>query len=300
MTIRIMRYPIRRRSERIAARRCRSAIRRWRRIRRSSANLSSTSPRSSTRTKPVDATIGARTKQFNDVVVAFPPANAGLVTVTNTPDGTPVVAGNALGFTIAIANSSGGAAVNGTLQDPLPAGTGVSWSISPAYAGPGTCAINGAVGAQELDCTFGSIAVNTSFTIHVVSASSSAGTYTDAASVTVTNQQVLSIGTITVHACHNRHRVLCGFNPVAVRHRRNKFHNSFRNGCWRQYLRCGGRDGIRSRSTVSPSPLPSARMERSAKRFRRLRFRFRQRRTSSRIAIRATRIFLPPRIAARP
>jgi YVTN family beta-propeller protein len=149
-------------------------------------------------TKPVDATIGARTKQFNDVVVAFPPANAGLVTVTNTPDGTPVVAGNALGFTIAIANNSGGAAVNGTLQDPLPAGTGVSWSISPAYAGPGTCAINGAVGAQELDCTFGSIAVNTSFTIHVVSASSSAGTYSDAASVTVTNQQVLSIGTITV------------------------------------------------------------------------------------------------------
>ena len=87
-------------------------------------------------TKPVDATIGARTKQFNDVVVAFPPANAGLVTVTNTPDASSVTAGNPIGFTVAIANSSGGAAANGAVKDPLPAGTGVSWSISPTYSGP--------------------------------------------------------------------------------------------------------------------------------------------------------------------
>jgi uncharacterized repeat protein (TIGR01451 family) len=164
-------------------------------------------------TKPVDATIGARTKQFNDVVVAFPPANAGLVTVTNTPDASSVTAGNPIGFTVAIANSSGGAAANGAVKDPLPAGTGVSWSISPTYSGPGTCAINGAVGAQELDCTLGSIAVNTSFTIHVVSASSSAGTFTNAAAVTVTNQQVLSIGTIMVTPATIVTAVFSGLTP---------------------------------------------------------------------------------------
>jgi uncharacterized repeat protein (TIGR01451 family) len=121
-----------------------------------------------------------------------------LVTVTNTPDSATVVAGNPIGFTVAIANNSGGTAVNASLKDPLPAGTGSSWSISPAYTGPGTCTINGAAGAQELDCTFGNIAVNTNFIVHLLSATSSIGTFTNAASVTVTNQQVLSIGTVTV------------------------------------------------------------------------------------------------------
>ena len=36
--------------------------------------------------KKVDAGIGGKTKVFSDAVVAIPPATAGFVTVTSTPD----------------------------------------------------------------------------------------------------------------------------------------------------------------------------------------------------------------------
>ncbi len=148
--------------------------------------------------KKVDAGIGGKTKVFNDVVVAIPPATAGFVTVTSTPDAATVTAGSPIGFTIAIVNSSAATANAATLSDPLPAGTNVNWSISPAYAGPGTCAITGAVGAQVLSCSFGNVAPSASFSVHVSSASSSAGNYISAGSVTASNQQVLSIANITV------------------------------------------------------------------------------------------------------
>ena len=107
--------------------------------------------------KKVDAGIGGKTKVFNDVVVAIPPANAAFVTVTSAPDAATVTAGSPIGFTITIANSSGGPASNATLNDLLPAATGLNWSISPAYSGPGTCSITGAVGNQVLNCSFGSL-----------------------------------------------------------------------------------------------------------------------------------------------
>ncbi len=150
--------------------------------------------------KKVDAAIGGKTKVFNDVVVAFPPANAGFVTVTSTPDAATVTAGNPIGFTIAIANSSAGTASNATLSDPLPAGNNINWSISPAYSGPGTCAITGAVGSQVLNCNFGNVAPGSSFSLHILSPSSSVGAITNAADITATNQQILSIASVTVQA----------------------------------------------------------------------------------------------------
>jgi len=151
-------------------------------------------------TKKVDALITGRTKQFNDVVVAFPPANVGNLTVTDAPLTTPVTAGNPIGYTITVSNSAGGAANGATLNDVLPAGTNVNWSISPAYSGPGTCAITGAVGSQVLSCNFGTISASQSFTIGLLSANSSSGNYTDTATVVVGTQQILSIGTLTVNA----------------------------------------------------------------------------------------------------
>src|SRR5208282_6900522 len=118
-------------------------------------------------TKKVDAGIGGKTKVFSDFVVAFPPANAAVVTVTTTPDSATVTAGSPIGFTITIANNSAGTASNASLSDPLPAGTGLNWSITPAYTGPGTCAITGTVGNQVLGCSFGSVAPSASFSIHV-------------------------------------------------------------------------------------------------------------------------------------
>ena len=63
-------------------------------------------------------------------------------------------------ITVTIANTSAGTATNASLSDLLPAGANVNWSISPAYTGPGTCSIGGAVGTQTLTCSFGNIAAN--------------------------------------------------------------------------------------------------------------------------------------------
>jgi uncharacterized repeat protein (TIGR01451 family) len=150
--------------------------------------------------KKVDNAVTARTKQYNDVVIAFPPANVGNLTITDVPLATPVVAGNPIGYTITVSNSAGGAVTGATLNDILPAGTNVNWTISPAYAGPGTCAITGTVGSQVLSCSFGTIAASQTFTIGLRSASSSAGIYTDGATTTIGNQQILSIASITVQA----------------------------------------------------------------------------------------------------
>jgi len=149
-------------------------------------------------TEPVDAGIGGTTKQLNDVVVAFPPNTAGQLNVTSTPDAATTNAGAPIGVTIAVSNAGPGVEDNVALNDPLPAGAGVSWSISPAYSGPGTCSIAGAVGSQVLSCSFGNLAAGASASLHITSASAGAGTYVNAATVTVNNQQFLSIATITV------------------------------------------------------------------------------------------------------
>jgi YVTN family beta-propeller protein len=149
-------------------------------------------------TEPVDAGIGGVTKQLNDVVVAFPPNTAGQLIVTSTPDAATANAGAPIGITIAVSNAGPGVEDNVALNDPLPAGTGVSWSISPAYSGPGTCSIAGSVGSQVLSCSFGNLAPGASASLHITGASAGAGTYVNAATATVNNQQFLSIATITV------------------------------------------------------------------------------------------------------
>ena len=137
---------------------------------------------------------------FSDAVVAIPPATAGFVTVTSTPDKATVRRGSPIGFTIAISNGSAATANNATLNDPLPAGARINWKINPAYGGPGTCAINGAVGSQVLSCSFGNVAVNAAFSIHLLSASSSTGNYINQSYVTAADQQVLSVVNITVQS----------------------------------------------------------------------------------------------------
>jgi YVTN family beta-propeller protein len=152
-------------------------------------------------TAPVDTGIGGRTKQFNDVVVAFP-----LVaepTLNSAADNATVSPSTPIGFTIGVSNTN--TAATGpitavTLTDPLPAGTGINWSISPAFAGPGTCAITGALGAQILNCAFGDLAAGASASVHVVSPTAPAGVYQNAATITANGQKLLTIATVTVNA----------------------------------------------------------------------------------------------------
>ena len=54
------------------------------------------------------------------------------LSITKTADAVTVDAGNTIGFTITLSNSSAagtGTATGATINDPLPGGSGVSWSI---------------------------------------------------------------------------------------------------------------------------------------------------------------------------
>ena len=111
--------------------------------------------------------------------------------VTKTPDAQTVVAGSQVGFTITVKNDGIGSADNVLLNDPLPtlAGLGISWSINPAYTGPGSCAINGAAASQTLNCPIGSLASGASTSVHVSSPTTApaGGQQIAACQITVTN-----------------------------------------------------------------------------------------------------------------
>jgi uncharacterized repeat protein (TIGR01451 family) len=109
---------------------------------------------------------GSATSQTGTCVTNNP-----AVTVLKTPDAPNVLAGNPIGFTITVRNVGVGTATGVTLTDLLPgnAGLGVVWTINPAYAGPGTCAITGAAPTQTLTCNFGDLAAGASASVHVTS-----------------------------------------------------------------------------------------------------------------------------------
>src|SRR5262249_22158011 len=84
------------------------------------------------------------------------------LTITKTADAPSVSAGDPIGFTITVGNNGAGVAKGATLDDPLPVGADINWVISPAYAGPGTCAIT----SGKLSCAFGDLAPGASVSIH--------------------------------------------------------------------------------------------------------------------------------------
>ncbi|MEO8370923.1 MAG: hypothetical protein ABI806_17200 [Candidatus Solibacter sp.] len=92
--------------------------------------------------------------------------------------GTPIPAGSPIAFTVSAINHATPSNA-ATLNAPLPAGSGINWSISPAYPGPGTCAINGAVGGQTLACDLGVLAAGAGASVRVLSGTngSSCGVY---------------------------------------------------------------------------------------------------------------------------
>jgi uncharacterized repeat protein (TIGR01451 family) len=128
------------------------------------------------------------------------------LSITKVADATPVNTGDPIGFSITVSNSGAqgtGTALGVTMSDPLPAGNGVSWSISPAYAGQGTCSISGNAPSQTLNCTIGDLAPGASISIHISSATTaaSAGSYPNTATASASNTgSVQASATIVVQA----------------------------------------------------------------------------------------------------
>jgi uncharacterized repeat protein (TIGR01451 family) len=111
------------------------------------------------------------------------------VSLTKTADAATVDAGGEIGFTVTATNSDvegTGTAAGVVIDDPLPAGSGVNWSIE---SGPENCAITGDVPTQTLHCAAVDLAPGASETVHVVSDTSFAacGTYDNTATLTLTN-----------------------------------------------------------------------------------------------------------------
>jgi uncharacterized repeat protein (TIGR01451 family) len=115
----------------------------------------------------------------------YQPNEAPCMSVTVQRDAGLVPAGSTIGFTVSAFNQAT-PALSTTLNAPLPAGTGINWSISPAYGGPGTCSIAGTVGSQTLACNFSILAAGTGASVHITSGTSgsSCGTYTTTATAT--------------------------------------------------------------------------------------------------------------------
>ena len=122
------------------------------------------------------------------------------LSASKTADNGTVSAGQDVGFTIEVSNSGDpgtGIAKDVVLDDPLPAGSGLDWSIDPTYGDdpdePGTCEIQGSVGSQTLHCEFGDLDPGTTVTVHVTSGTSTADcdTYNNVATVTASNHETL-------------------------------------------------------------------------------------------------------------
>ncbi|TMB89274.1 MAG: DUF11 domain-containing protein, partial [Chloroflexi bacterium] len=64
-----------------------------------------------------------------------------------------------------------GAATDVTVDDPLPSGTGVDWSIDTQPA-QGSCTITGAAGSQTLTCSLGTLESGASVFVHITSGTS--------------------------------------------------------------------------------------------------------------------------------
>jgi uncharacterized repeat protein (TIGR01451 family)/fimbrial isopeptide formation D2 family protein len=144
--------------------------------------------------------IGNRDNQImsNAITPLFPS-----LVIEKVADAATVSAGTNIGFTITVTNNGPGVANNVTLNDPLPAGSGVDWDIVPAYAGPGTCSITGSPPTETLECAFGNMADDASASVHVQSATTadSCGDYPNTATADADNFDPIEASASTTVLC---------------------------------------------------------------------------------------------------
>ncbi|HEX7716317.1 MAG TPA: LPXTG cell wall anchor domain-containing protein, partial [Marmoricola sp.] len=119
--------------------------------------------------------------------------------LSKTADAASVNAGGQIGFTVTASNSdeSGvGTAVDVVIDDPLPAGTGVDWSIA---SGPENCTIQGAPPTETLHCAAVDLAPGDSLSVHVVSGTTTASclAYPNVATLTADNAPTLTANATT-------------------------------------------------------------------------------------------------------
>ncbi|MFP5371290.1 MAG: choice-of-anchor P family protein [Actinomycetes bacterium] len=119
------------------------------------------------------------------------------ITITKRADATTVDAGSPIGFTVTVRSNGPGTAAAVTLNDPLPAGTGIDWSEDPDSP---FCEISGTPPDETLVCGFGDLAPGQERTVHVSSPTTSAtsGTFSNTAVASSSNHPPVTSDTPTV------------------------------------------------------------------------------------------------------
>jgi uncharacterized repeat protein (TIGR01451 family) len=130
------------------------------------------------------------------------------LSITKTADSASVSAGTGIGYVITASNSSAagtGTATGAAISDPLPAGTGVTWTIASQPSG-NPCTITGSAPNQTLGCILGSVAPGASASIHLTSPTSAAScqSYANTVTLSATNVPTSLTGSasITVNCPH--------------------------------------------------------------------------------------------------
>lgn len=147
------------------------------------------------------SSVGNRDNQIQAASVLIPNLQ-----LAKTADAPSVNAGIAIGFTVTVSNPQNaslntGDAESVTVDDPLPTGGDITWSISPAYSGPGTCSVTGT--PQVLSCSLGKMLPSDSVPVHLVSQTdrSSCGAYGATADAKATNSQQVTAAASTTVIC---------------------------------------------------------------------------------------------------
>jgi LPXTG-motif cell wall-anchored protein/uncharacterized repeat protein (TIGR01451 family) len=126
------------------------------------------------------------------------------LTLTKTADAATVNAGGKIGFVVTASNSNAegtGTASGVEINDPLPTGGGVNWTIA---SGPQNCTIQGAPPSETLHCSAVDLAPGETESVHVVSGTTTASckAYPNAATLTATNApQLTASASTTVANC---------------------------------------------------------------------------------------------------
>jgi len=123
------------------------------------------------------------------------------VSLAKTADAATVAAGQQIGFTVTASNAAGVGTAHGVvIDDPLPSGSGVDWSIA---SGPDNCSIQGSPPSETLHCTAVDLLAGESEVVHVVSGTSTASckAYPNVASLTATNAPELTANATTTVSC---------------------------------------------------------------------------------------------------
>lgn len=123
------------------------------------------------------------------------------LSVVKSPEKTEVAAGSAIRFTHTVTNTGSAPAENVVLSDPLPTGSGLSWSYDSVSAG-GICSIDAGV----LNCSFGTLQAGQSAGVRVSTVSNPQTCGYMVNTVTVASSNAGSVSDIT------ELNVICGPN----------------------------------------------------------------------------------------